>query len=147
MPELDKLIGKRTRGEIGVSPRDITIGILLEHYLIYAEAELGPETIAEYRSHISHQLTPSLGRLKPEKLTHQHLTTKYRDRRERDPVKKFRRNGPPGIVEVETIKASSINRELSVLSLRAALNYTLDTDKRLMFRIPSVSHCPRKECS
>jgi hypothetical protein len=71
---------------------------------IYAEAELGPGTIAAYRS-------------------------------ERDPVKKFRRNGPPIIVEGETIKATTINRELSVL--RAVLNYALETDKRLMFRKPS----------
>jgi integrase len=131
--ELDKLIGKRARGEISVSPRDITIGVLLEHYLQYAQSELAPGTIAEYRSHITHQLNPAFGRLKPEKLTHQHLT-RYRDRREGESVKKFRKNGSPIVVDGETIKPSTINRELSVL--RAALNYALETDKRLMFRIP-----------
>lgn len=79
-------------------------------------------------------MIPYFGGLKPERLTFQDLE-KYRDERGQDPVTKYRRGSDqPIIVEGKMIQPSTINRELTVL--RASLNYALEHDHRLAFRIP-----------
>jgi hypothetical protein len=129
--ELDKLLGKRARGEIGFSPNRLTIGAILQNYLLHAGENLALGTVNEYRSHIENQLIPSFGVLRPEVLTHAHLQN-YRVRRLSDFALKYCATGP--IVLAHHVSQTTINRELAVL--RAALKRALDTDRRLSFTLP-----------
>src|ERR1035438_1587187 len=129
--ELDKLLGKRARGEIGFSPDRLTVGAILESYLAHARVNLALGTVDEYRSHIEHQLSPSFGNLRPDRLTHAHLEA-YRVRRLSDFALKYSVTGP--IVLAHRVSQTTINRELAVL--RAALKRALDTDRKLSFTLP-----------
>jgi hypothetical protein len=80
--ELDKLLGKRARGEIGFSPKRVNIASILDDYLKQVEGVRTENTAKEYRNHIENQLKPYFGKLKPEKLTTPQLQ-KYREKRAR----------------------------------------------------------------
>lgn len=130
--ELDKLLGKRARGELIVTPKTLTIGFIAESYLRHAERTLTPNTAAEYRNHCNHQIVPAFGKLRPLQLTHSHLE-QFRDRRSKEKATRFRKNGE-AIVLPHTIKPATINRELAFL--RAALNHWNETNPDQAFRVP-----------
>lgn len=101
--ELDKLLGRRSRGEL--EPKrghTLNVGNVLVDHIAYAEENLEPDTAYVYRKTIEAHLLKPLGHLQVSALTTDRLK-RYRKDRERagaDPV--------------------TVNRELSYL--RAALN-------------------------
>lgn len=113
--ELDKMLGKRARGEITVhtiKAGEGTLGAVLDEYLQHADADLGKNTAYIYRKTIEAHLREPFGHLKCGKLTSAALKN-YRERR-----------------RSEGDSDSTVNRELSYL--RAALHLQIKQGKAMM---------------
>lgn len=104
----DKLLGQKARGELGGRSARLTIDGLLDHFLKSLRVRVRPSTLKIQKLVVDANLRPYFGKMKAEKINTERLLA-YREQRAK-----------------EGVKASTINRELSLLRncLRTAAHAT-----------------------
>lgn len=132
--ELDKLLGKRARGEqivapsIGQPQKVTTVAGALDYYINDCCGDLKPKTVKNYAGHVEHHLKPALGDIPVKQLTADHIRL-YRKKRAKEQAKSnlnfrlakhVKDMSTANCAVGDDIRQSTINRELA--TLRAALN-------------------------